>query len=186
MHSEYHIPEPFIFNPLKHHLEYIREFISFRTAEDNDLKTLLKEIRHIGTSVMDVYTGSLTSDKIFSEINRFLILNKITSFSAFGNWTGKRFNDYKVATLSDTSQWALKYHNDENRYVHLFPARLSPHSFRVKANTMKSAILYYIMIGKDYITGDDLNRARALLGLSPVKGPAETEAITEMIEILRD
>jgi hypothetical protein len=185
MQSEYHIPEPFIFNPLKHHLEYIKEFISFRTEEDNDLKSLLKEIGHIGTSVMDVYTGSLTSDKIFSEINRFLILNKITSFSAFGNWTGKRFNDYKVATLSDTSQWALKYHNDEIRYVHLFPSRLSPHSFRVKANTLKSAILYYIVIGKDYITGDDLNQARVLLGLSPVKDPAETEAITEMIEILR-
>jgi hypothetical protein len=41
------------------------------------------------------------------------------------------------------------------------------------------------LIGKDYITGDDLNQARVLLGLSPVKDPAETEAITEMIEILR-
>jgi hypothetical protein len=79
----------------------------------------------------------------------------------------------------------LKYHNDKNRYVHIFPARNSLHSFRVKANTLKSAILYYILIGKDYITKDDLNRARALLGLSPVKGPAEAEAITEMIEILR-
>ena len=62
----------------------------------------------------------------------------------------------------------------------------SPHTFRVKANTMKSAILYYIIIGKDYITGDDLNRARAFLGLSPVKNSAETKAITNMIDMLRD
>jgi hypothetical protein len=79
----------------------------------------------------------------------------------------------------------VKYHNDDGRFVHMFPARLSPHSFRVKANTLKSAILYYIIIGKDFITREDLNSTRELLGLSPVKNTAEAEAITEMIEILR-
>ena len=186
MYIEYQIPEPFIFNPLKHNLEFIRNFISFRTEKGNDLIVLLKEIKHIGTSVMDVYSGTLTSEMIFSEINQYLIQRKINSSSDFGNWTGKRFNDHKVVALSDTSRWALKYHNDEKRYVHIFPARLSPYSFRIKANTIKSAILYSVIIGKDYITGDDLNRARALLGLSPVKDSAEAEAITEMIEILRD
>jgi hypothetical protein len=185
MNSENNIPEPFIFNPLKHHLEYIRKFISLRVENENVLKSLLKELKHIGISVMDVYSGTLTSDNIFSEVTQLLILKNLSSPSAFGNWTGKKPDDYKVVTLSDSSRWALKYHNDKNRYVHIFPARLSPHSFRVKANTMKSAILYYIMIGKDYITGDDLNRARALMGLSPVKDPAEAEAITETIEILR-
>lgn len=97
----------------------------------------------------------------------------------------KNFKDFRIITLSDSSQWMLKYHNDRANYVHLFPARMSTHSFRVKANTLKSAILYNIVIGKDYISSRDLNRARALLGLSPVKDPAETEAITEMIEILR-
>ena len=79
----------------------------------------------------------------------------------------------------------LKYHNDETRYVHVFPTRQSPHTFRVKANTLKSAILYYILIGKDYISRRDLNHSRSLLGLSPVKDTDETKAITEMIEILR-
>jgi hypothetical protein len=87
--------------------------------------------------------------------------------------------------MSDSSQWTLKFHDDKLRFVHLFPARFSPFSMRVKANTLKSAILYYIIIGKDYISAVDLNRARALLGLSPVKDPAESEAIIEMVEILR-
>jgi hypothetical protein len=79
----------------------------------------------------------------------------------------------------------LKYHDNEKRFVHIFPARNSQHTFRVKANTLKSAILYNILIGKDFITGDDLNRVRTLLNLSPVKDTVDTEAVTEMIEILR-
>jgi hypothetical protein len=50
---------------------------------------------------------------------------------------------------------------------------------------LKSAILYVIFIGKDFVNEDDLNTARALAGLSPVKEVADTEAVMEMIEILR-
>jgi hypothetical protein len=182
-----YIPEPFQFNPLKHHLVYIREYISGKLSEEEkiDLKILLKEIRHIGTSVMDVYTGKLPVGKILDEVQEFLEKNKLTGYKIFSKWTGINFSDFKIVTLSDSSHWMLKYHNDENRYVHIFPARLSPYIFRVKANTLKSAILYYIIIGKDYISRRDLNHARSLLGLSPVKDPAEAEAITEMIEIIR-
>ena len=187
MQIYYHIPEPFQFNPLKHHFAYIKGFISIRLAEENlnDVKELIRELKHIGTSVMDIYTGEIAVEEIFKEINEFLISRKIISEQSFSKLAGKKYNDYLSTSLSDGSQWVLKYHNDKNRYVHIFPARNSLHSFRVKANTLKSAILYYILIGKDYITRDDLNRARALLGLSPVKDPVEAEAITEMIEILR-
>jgi hypothetical protein len=134
---------------------------------------------------MDVYSGSLTINTIFSEIAGYLEIRKLDKPGEFAEWTGKRYNDFKTIALSDTSQWILKYHNDRSRFVHIFPARMSPFSFRVKANALKSAILYIIYIGKDYITSEDLNRARKLSGLSPVKNPAEAEAITEMIEILR-
>jgi hypothetical protein len=183
----YSVPEPFQFNPLKHHLVYIREYISGKLSEEDkiDQKILLKEIRHIGTSVMDVYNGRLPVGKILKEVQKFLKYNKLTGYKVFSKWTGINFSDFKIVTLSDSSQWMLKYHHNQNRYVHIFPARLSPHTFRVKANTLKSAILYYIIIGKDYISRKDLNYARSLLGLSPVKDPSETEAIIEMIEILR-
>lgn len=185
--TNYQIPEPFQFNPLKHHLSFIREFILNRLAEEKaiDMKNLIRELKHIGTSVMDVYAGRSSVDVICREVTGFLALKKLAGPKVFSEWTGKNFSDFRTITLSDTSQWMLKFHNNECRYVHLFPARMSPHSFRVKANTLKSAILYYIIIGKDYISTDDLNRARALLGLSPVKDPDEAEAITEMIEILR-
>lgn len=185
MNIKHQISEPFIFNPLKHHLGFIREFTSGRIEEQSDINTLIKELKHIGTSVMDVYTGDIPVNGIAEEADLFLRTRGLISAGIFAEWSGTKDNDYRIISLSDDSQWALKYHNHEERFVHFFPARQSPHSFRVKANTLKSAILYYVLIGKDYINSDDLNKARAFMGLSPVKDPVEAEAITEMIEILR-
>jgi hypothetical protein len=187
MNDEINIPEPLLFNPLKHHLGFITEFINLKIAKepDSDRKDLIKELKHLGTSVMDVYSGSLSISQICKDVIEYLEQKRLTKRDAYSGWTGANVNDFRVISISDGSQWTLKYHNNELRYVHLFPARSSPLSFRVKSNTLKSAILYYIMIGKDFITADDLNKVRPLLGLSPIKDPVDTEAITEMIEILR-
>lgn len=188
MIAELKIPEPVLFNPLKHHLGFIREFILQKTERtaNADHKILIRELKHLGTSVMDVYTGPLLINEICGEICEFLIEKNLSGRYAFSDWTGRGMNDFKLIALSDGSQWTLKYHDNNQRYVHIFPARGSQHSFRVKSNTLKSALLYYILIGKDFITADDLNRVRPLLGLSPIKDPVDTEAITEMIEILRE
>ncbi len=179
---------PLVFNPFKHHLGFIRHLTTIMPAGEKipDIKSLVKELKHIGTSVMDIYTGTLSIEGISSEVLAFLKSEGIDNEKAFSIWAGKTFNDFRLISISDLSQWTLKYHNDRKRYVHIFPARSSPLSFRIKANTLKSAIFYQILIGKDYITRNDLNRARAFLGLSPVKGTAEAEAITEMIEMLRE
>lgn len=178
------IPEPFQFNPLKHHLDFMREFISC-DPDGEYSEDLIRQIKHTGTSVMDVYSGQLPVNEIIQQVRFFLGSEGHLSSTTFAEWTGIGFSDFRLTVLSDGSQWTLKYHQSNNRYVHLFPARSSPHTFRVKANTLKSAMLYMMKIGKDYITGEDLNSARALAGLSPVKEIAETEAISEMIEILR-
>jgi len=187
MLSEHHLPEPVLFNPLKHHLGFIREYILTRSDTDNNtgITTLIRELKHIGTSVMDIYTGSLMISQIGEEIIDYLSVNALLYSEKFASWTGRDIKDFKIITLSDGSQWTLKYHDNMLRWVHIFPSRGSVHTFRIKSNTLKSALLYYILIGKDYITGDDLNRVRPLLGLSPVKDAVDTRAITEMIEILR-
>jgi hypothetical protein len=188
MISEFPIREPVLFNPLKHHLGFIREFIYQKTEgkENGDQKKMIKELKHLGTSVMDIYTGSLLINDICDEVLKFLEEKELSGRKHFSEWTGMKMNDFKVISLSDGSQWTLKYHANNQRFVHIFPARGSQHTFRVRSNTLKSALLYYILIGKDFITGDDLNRVRPLLGLSPIKDPVDTEAITEMIEILRN
>jgi hypothetical protein len=187
MNMLYPIPEPVLFNPLKHHLGFIREFIDVRLDEKSSdrLKVIARELKHIGTSVMDVYKGDLMIDNICQEIKDFLGRKNLGEKETLRNWAGADMAEFKVIPLSDGSQWVIKYHESENRFVHIFPARSSPHTFRIKSNTLKSSILYIIHIGKDHVTEDDLNRARALAGLSPVKEVADTEAVTEMIEVLR-
>jgi hypothetical protein len=187
MNAEDLIPVPILFNPLKHYLPFIRNFINYKMMVEKDpgSKDLIKELKHLGTCVMDIYAGKLSQDTIFKEVIDFLALNKIVRKETYKEWAGTHFNNYRIISLSDNSHWTLKYHNNETRYVHIFPARLSPHTFRIKANTLKSAILYVIIIGKDYISEDDLNKTRALAGLSPIREIADTEAVTEMIEILR-
>ena len=188
MVADYQIPEPILFNPLKHHLGFIREFVIRRADADKNSsdKDLMSELKHLGTSVMDIYLGALSVSNICKEVIEFLFKHSLSDKKLFSEWIGLKTEDYRVVPLSDGSQWTIKYHNNIPRFIHIFPARGSRYSFRIKSNTMKSALLYYIIVGKDYITGDDLNRIRPLLGLSPVRDTVDTEAIVEMIEILRD
>jgi hypothetical protein len=183
---ETQIPAPLLFNPLKHHLGFIKEYILDKTKTPTDPQLILKDLKHLGGSLMDVYSGLLSPDNIAEEINAFLKSNNLSGRQIFNDWAGTNPKDFKTIKVSDDSQWVLKYFNNEVRFIHSFPARYSPHSFRVKANTLKSAILYIILVGKDFVTEDDLNLARAAAGLSPIKDIIDTEAITEMIEILRD
>jgi hypothetical protein len=188
MNPDYQLPEPFLFNPLKHHLGFIREFINRKIEDesDTDFKNLIADMKHLGRSVMDVYNGFLSVKIICNEIERFLEQKNISDGESFSLWVGIKTDDFRTITLSDNSKWIMKYHNNANRYIHLFPVRSSPHTFRVKSNTLKSAMLYNIIIGKDFINRNDLNEGRSLLGLSPVKNAMDIEAILEMIEILRD
>lgn len=187
MNADNQIIEPFQFNPIKHHLGFIKEFLS-RSIDSNtsDILTLKKDLRNIGSSVMDVYTGKLTIKTICEETGDYLMSRNLDAFESFSKWAGANFDCFRIVRLSDNSQWTLKFHDNPRRYVHIFPARNSQFTFRVKSNTLKSALMYNIMIGKDLVTGDDLNKVRPLLDLSPVKDAIDTEAILEMIEILRD
>jgi hypothetical protein len=134
---------------------------------------------------MDVYAGTLTIPAILEQAGCFLKENLLFSHDGYRNWTGIRSSDYRSLHLSDASEWVLKYYASNKRYIHIFPARSGPHTFRVKANTLKSALLYIILSGKDFISEEEINNVRAFAGLSPVKELSESEAIFRMIEVLR-
>jgi hypothetical protein len=181
------IPVPVLFNPLKHHLGYIKEFIAANTGDNSypDNSAVVKELKHIGGSVMDLYSGLLSYNEIGDELQCFLKTKKIDRSALFHSWAGTDPKDFKTIYLSDGSNWVLKFFESEHRFVHAFPARYSPFSFRIKANTLKSAILYRIFLNRDIITEEDLNTTRAIAGLSPVRDIFDTEAVIEMIEMLK-
>jgi hypothetical protein len=201
MKAEYQIAEPILFNLLKHHLGYMKDFIDDMIASlpnwgheilnhqsvSDYLKggVLSHGLTKIGTTVMDVYAGTLSVYRICDEISDYLSNHNLKDFEKYSVWTGRDPESYRIITLSDESEWTLKFHNDNKRYVHTFPARNSRFTFRVKGNTLKSALIYLILIGKDMITSEDLNKVRPYLGLSPLKDVIDAEAIVEMIEILR-
>ncbi|NLA48925.1 MAG: hypothetical protein GX876_05615 [Bacteroidales bacterium] len=184
----FQIPEPFLFSPLKHYFPYIRVYAERKATKESypGSREFLRELKHIGSCVMDVYRGGLSPDHIFREIRDFLHSRGVCGKEAYGRLTGKSFSSYRIIKLSDASEWILKYNEDDSRYVHIFPSRSGPHTFRVKANTLKSALLYLVLIGRDYISAEDLNRARLPAGLSAVKSIEDARAISEMIEMLRD
>ncbi len=198
MKSGVQIPEPFLFNPLKHHLGFIRQYVDCNSAKtygninrlgectSEDIRSVIREMKHLGTSVMDVYSGDMNVESICSSIVSILGDRKLLGKKSYSSWTGTGGSDFRIITLPDSSEWTVKYHNSETRWVHFFPARYSRHTFRVKSNTLKSALFYNILVGKDFISADDLNRVRPLLGLSPVREAADAEAVTEMIEIIRN
>ena len=72
MIDDLQIPEPILFNPLKHYLTFIREFTNKNSEEESypGSKEFLKELRHLGTCVMDIYKGDLSQVSIFEEIAR--------------------------------------------------------------------------------------------------------------------
>lgn len=180
------IPEPLLFNPLKHHLGYIKDFTEYYTMlESFDRSEFLRILGHIGGSVMDIYSGALTCSDIYLQALEILKTGDLLSKEKFIAWTGSRPKDFRTIELSDGSKWVMKYYNHEHHWAHIFPARMSPHSFRVKANTLKSAILYQVFVGNDFVSEEALNRARAIGRLSPVKDVFDADAITEMIELLR-
>lgn len=187
MNIDYQIPEPILLNPVKHHLGYIKEYIDQRIDSGSyDSSLLGRELRHLGSSVMDVYTGSLTIPEICNETIGYLETRRISDMHKYAMWIGASNEKFRIYELSDKSAWTMKYHDDPLRYVHIFPARNSDNTFRVRSNSLKSALIYCILIGKDMVTAADLNKVRPILGLPPVKDPSETEAILEIIEILRN
>ncbi|MFN8240653.1 MAG: hypothetical protein U0X39_07870 [Bacteroidales bacterium] len=180
--------DDFLFNPIKHHLGFIRDFIEASMNVSRDEKqqvSIIKEIRHAGGSVMDVYTGDLTIEAILNEALCKLSGAGVNERAAYRKWAGTNRESHRIITIADDSEWVLKYEDTGNKYMHIFPARYSQHTIRVKANTLKTAIAYLVFSGKDYVSDEDLNLAREITGLSPLPDVYESEAITEMIALIR-
>lgn len=181
------LPRPILFHPLKHHLQYSREFIRLNTgAEAADLKAAFLTI---GNSQLDFYTGDLTAQQIAQEVIDKLQERALLSAEAYRLYLTAAGSDYRTLRLSDGSDWVLRWGVVAERYVHLHPARYAQHTMRVKANALKTAIAGLLAsrrFGKTEVDLQLVNQVRMeWLGLAPVKH-FETEAgLGKLIQSLR-
>jgi hypothetical protein len=181
------IPEPFNLNPLKHHFGYIRHFTyeCSKLSEEEVAKDILPLLRHIGTSVADIYTGELQVSDIIEQLKQLNIKNGLLTEESFMHWIEGSKKGYRKYILSDSSSWVMKYLPDKNRYFHVFPGRNMELTVRSRGNSLRTAILFDILYDRGDILLSDLNSVRKMLSLSPLRSIESASSIISDIRMLQ-
>jgi hypothetical protein len=160
-----------LFNALKHHRGSI-----CRQLQTVTVASLPAMLKMLGNSQMDIYYGSLDLPSLYKEVITLIPADDEASYLAWLN------GGYKEITLSDTSRWILLYGTEPGKYIHLHPARYSPHSLRVKATILKTAMAVIVSgVVPDLNAVNDIRRS---LSLSPVKSLEQCEHLLEVLEML--
>ncbi|BAV07303.1 hypothetical protein FLA_3326 [Filimonas lacunae] len=167
-----------LFNELKHHRASI-----LRLAQQATEASVAGSVKVLGNSQMDVYYGLLDVPVLFEEVVAQLPVNSERDYL---HWLAEG-EGYRKIILSDASQWILLRGIEPGQYVHLHPARYSPHSMRMKATTLKTAIACLVCLpGVAAPSLEQLNAIRnTLLDLSPVKDIAQCHHLWKVIDLLR-
>jgi len=171
------IPYPITFNPYKHHFRFLLDEI--KKWRNRDWKTINKGIISIGNNLIDFYTGDLSIEKNTNEILEYFTKFKVHSRDDFIKWLNSQ--DWRKVKLSDQSEWLIKQGDDENRYIHIHPAKYSKHTIRVRATTLKTVLALEILFVQkkpsSKRTLEAVNEIRTKrLDLSPIKSLQKSES----------
>jgi hypothetical protein len=185
------VPEPFLFNPLKHHAGhisgFIRDLIKCPAYSDEKLKN---ELLLIGKSQTDLYTGREKPVAIALQIRDFLEERGLSGENTYLAWLGPDNPGYRKIRLNDESEWILLPGKIPGRWIHIHPARYSRYSIRVRAETLKTAIGAIYYSGKHGLNHFDLNVVNlvrtGLLNQSPIKELSPHRGTGRIIRILED
>jgi len=183
------VPLPINFNRWKHHTGFIKQQIQ-TFSQTGNLALLKKQLLKIGDSQMDLYFGKLAPSEISKEIIFHLKKEKSFSFDKYIGLLKREGRDYKFVRLSDKSIWTLRLSENSERYVHIHPGRYSLHTIRVKATTLKTAILVlsFLQLGKLRSVDTELvNQIRKKqLNEPPLKSISKASGICRAMELLRE
>ena len=186
---KFEVPSPVLFNCWKHHKGFIRQKI--REVSDGGEIALLQlpsELLVLGSSQLDVYTGDLFPHEIGVFIKNALLECNINCKSEFEGWLNGDKTEYKLFMLSDGSVWTIRLGEQEGKFIHIHPGRYSVNSIRMKALTLKTAILsivYGKIFCKSPIDLQVINIVRKeLLSECPVKSVSKVSSLSKTIELL--
>jgi len=183
------IPPPINLNCWKHHAGFIKKQIE-SVKEIKDLDQLKVCLLKIGESQMDLYFGEHSPAKISEQIVDYLHSKKTLSSRQYQDWLSKEGEKYHLVELKDKSIWTLRLGDGVSRYVHIHPGRYSPHTVRVKATTLKTAIfaLCSERIGEIMtIETQTANQIRKkYLDEPPLKSFSSASGLRRLVDLLRD
>jgi len=179
---------PLTFNCWKHHAGFIKKQIEIYRGNKISVEELQKTLLVIGGSQMDLYVGKLSPQKICDELLSKIKSAGVLAFREYKKWLFEMGYEFKLMELSDSSVWTLRLGNEDERYVHIHPARYSPVTIRVKALTLKTAIAALIINYEENAPLMDtlqINEIRKkILDSPPVKKVSSNSAVLRVINIL--
>lgn len=178
-----------LLNCWKHHAGFIKLKISeCREAGKINFINFRKELLRIGDSVMDLYLGDLSPNEIADSIINSLKKKNVLEKEKFILWLKEKGNDFQEIELKDKSLWTIRLGEQKEKYIHIHPSRYSPLTIRVRALTLKSAILYLILNKNESDISDNLlflNRIRKeYLNQPPLKMISSKSTLLKLISIL--
>lgn len=181
------VPLPINLNCWKHHAGFIKNQILSVTSVE-EIEKLNSSLRKIGESQMDLYMGKFLAEEISYQIIKTLKREKIFSFEQYKKWLYKDREEYQLVTLKDKSIWTLRLSENEQRYIHIHPGRYSPYTIRVKATTLKSAIMILCIeqMGEiESINTESVNQIRKkYMNGTPLKFLSKASGLKGLIDLL--
>jgi hypothetical protein len=182
------IAPPFSFNPLKHHLGYIKGFI--RNAQlFSEKSEIFDMINSIGPQLSDIYCGLISVDQIMEMIKSQLEGLAAYNKPDYDEWISKSGKGYNFLDLPDGSKWTFRKGEKKDCYIHFHPAR-SDGSVRIRGTTLRTAMALKIIAQDNfqlYQDKDFINLIRKQrLQLSPVKSLSNFPAINRVFTLLSD
>lgn len=180
------VPPPFTFNPLKHHLGYIRNLINTTITEQSEEK-FLSLINGIGPQLTDIYLGGYSLPQILQSIKSQLCNLRSFEKETYEIWGDNSGKHYNFLELDDNSKWTFRLGEKEGRYIHFHPARLGC-SVRMRGTTLKTALALKIIAKEKtalYSDTDYINTIRKnALNLSPIKDVKHFTAIRKIMDLI--
>ncbi len=137
---------PFMLNGWKHHMGFLVCQIRKWTNKPEQMYPLfVAKLKVLGDSLFDIYVGELDVGQITTELTETLKGFNVYEKEAYARWIDSSAQLFWQLTISDGSEWTMRHGDSEEYYVHIHPARYGPHTERLKANQLRSALATLIL-----------------------------------------
>lgn len=190
MKIEAEVPEPFIFNALKHHRDFVRSIIRESCEDETTRSMLAEELNKLGNLMTDVYLGALDPVEICRHIAQQLWERSHFTSREYDRWINAAKKRYQLVRIDDDSRWTMLSGREDGRYIHIHPARYSSKTVRIRAMPFKTAVMILatpeIKYAAEHLV-EPVNAVRKLyFGESPLKDQRSVKNILKTLAILQD